>query len=333
MALPVSVEFLQRAAAETEFQVEALEKVVRLGELAGDVARHPFLGPALALKGGTALNLCWGAPSRLSVDLDYNVIGQPQRAVMLEARPQIEAAVEELGRRRGYLVQKSPDTFAGRKIYLRFTSAFGAADRIEVDLNFIFRVPVGAPEGRTLWQPGGLEPPTSLVVSLGELCVGKIMALLDRGAPRDAWDVARLPDLPDAPLASTRFRAQFLALSVILDHLVTSYTRERLAARLTERTIRDQLLPMFTTGEEPSAEELVGRAWAVVEPLLELTPEEMEFVEAIANGEFRPELLGHPAALELRGHRAIEWKLKNVREHLRRASSGRIRRSPPKRGS
>jgi hypothetical protein len=74
--LPTSVEFLERAAAETGFQVEALEKVVRLGELAADVARHPLLGPALAFKGGTALNLCWGPPSRLSVDLDYNVIDQ-----------------------------------------------------------------------------------------------------------------------------------------------------------------------------------------------------------------------------------------------------------------
>jgi hypothetical protein len=39
------------------FQTAALEKVVRLGELAVDVARHPLLGLALALKGGTALDL------------------------------------------------------------------------------------------------------------------------------------------------------------------------------------------------------------------------------------------------------------------------------------
>jgi predicted nucleotidyltransferase component of viral defense system len=53
-----------------------MEKVVRLGGLAGDIARHPFLGHVLALKGGTALNLCYGPPKRLSVDLDYNYIGE-----------------------------------------------------------------------------------------------------------------------------------------------------------------------------------------------------------------------------------------------------------------
>jgi adenine-specific DNA methylase len=47
--LPASVEFLERAAAETGFQVEALEKVVRLGELAADVARHPLAACRAAL--------------------------------------------------------------------------------------------------------------------------------------------------------------------------------------------------------------------------------------------------------------------------------------------
>lgn len=96
--MPASAELLQRTAAGTTSQAAALEKVVRLGELAGDVARHPLLGPTLTLKGGTALKLCWGGPSRLSVDLDYNLVGQLDRAAMLEARPRIEKAVEELGR-------------------------------------------------------------------------------------------------------------------------------------------------------------------------------------------------------------------------------------------
>ena len=79
-----SLEYLERCAAETGFQVTPLEKVVRLGEMAADVARHPFLGSVLALKGGTALNLCFEAPRRLSVDLDFNYIGHVEREKMLE---------------------------------------------------------------------------------------------------------------------------------------------------------------------------------------------------------------------------------------------------------
>ena len=321
--MPVSVEFLDRAASATGFQASALEKVVRLGELAGDVARHPLLGPTLALKGGTALNLCWGMPRRLSVDLDYNFIGTTDRAAMLDARPRIESAVEELGRRRGYVIQRSPDAFAGRKVFLRYTSAFGAPERIEADLNFIFRVPLAATAMRPLWQPGGLDSPRSLVVSLEELCIGKLLALLDRGAPRDAWDAARLPDLAGGMLASPRFRALFLALSATLDHPVTTYNRERLATQFSERTIREQLLPMLVASETPDSSGLVERAWSVVEPLLDVTPAEAEFVAAIERGEYLPHLLGDPGVVRLAKHPAIEWKLHNVREHLRRRAGGR----------
>jgi predicted nucleotidyltransferase component of viral defense system len=78
-----SLEYLERCAAETGFQIIPLEKVVRLGEVAADVSRHPLLGEALALKGGTALNLCFGAPQRLSVDLDFNYIAHLERERML----------------------------------------------------------------------------------------------------------------------------------------------------------------------------------------------------------------------------------------------------------
>ena len=77
--MSVSLEYLTRCSAETGYRVEPLEKVVRLGELAGDIARHPFLGRVLALKGGTALNLCYGPTEALSVDLDDNYIGAIER--------------------------------------------------------------------------------------------------------------------------------------------------------------------------------------------------------------------------------------------------------------
>ena len=82
--MSVSLEYLTQCAAETGYRVEPLEKVVRLGNLAGDIARHPLLGPVLALKGGTALNLCYGPPKRLSVDLDYNYVGEIERRKMLD---------------------------------------------------------------------------------------------------------------------------------------------------------------------------------------------------------------------------------------------------------
>ena len=48
-----------------------------------NVSRQPVLSRALALKGGTALNLCFGPPRRLSVDLDFNYIANVERERML----------------------------------------------------------------------------------------------------------------------------------------------------------------------------------------------------------------------------------------------------------
>jgi hypothetical protein len=62
--MPASLEYLERCSAQTGYQVVALEKVTRLGEIAGEIGRHPSLRDALALKGGTAINLCPGGRSR-----------------------------------------------------------------------------------------------------------------------------------------------------------------------------------------------------------------------------------------------------------------------------
>ncbi len=316
--MPASPELLRRLVAETGFGVGALEKVVRLGELAGDVSRHPLLGKVLVLKGGTALNLCWGPPQRLSVDLDYNYVGALERGRMIEERPRVEEAIDELGQRRGYSVQRSSDAFAGRKIFLGYRSTVGSSDRIEVDLNFLFRQHIGDPDPRALWQPGGLDRVPVKVVSLTELCIGKLLALLDRAAPRDAWDVARLPGLAGDLLRSRRFRAGFLAMATVLDHPVHTYTWERFRSRLSDRIIRDQLLPMLARGATPTAEILAEHAWSVVAPLVDLSTDELEFAQAVQHGELRLELLHDPYALLLERHPAIAWKLQNVASHLAR---------------
>jgi len=213
-----SLEYLEHCAAETGFQIGPLEKVTRLGELASHIARHTILGKLLALKGGTALNLFFGPPRRLSIDLDLNYIGHTEREKMLQDRPRVEAAVEELSKRLGYRVQRSADAFAGRKFFLIYRSVLSQNDRVEIDLNFIFRVPFAGIVPLQLWQPGELDRPDVQVVGLMELIIGKLLALLDRGAIRDVWDVAYLTGKTLDVLKERSFRARFIALSAILDH-------------------------------------------------------------------------------------------------------------------
>ena len=323
--MSVSLEYFQLCSAQTGYAIGSLEKVVRLGEIAADIARHPFLGKVLALKGGTALNLCLDQPHRLSVDLDFNYIGHLERDKMLTDRPQVEEALVKLAGRKAYRIQKSADAFAGRKIYLTYRSVTGKNDRIEVDLNFLFRLPIAGTMTQEMWQPGELERPTVRIVSFQEILVGKLLAYLDRSAARDAWDLAYLPVQAKEVMISERFRSWFIALSAILDHPLTTYTRDLIEKRITDHTVTEQLAPMLIGQAAPlQPSDLIERSWAIIYPFMMLSDKEAKYIASIQHGELYPELLfmddpeeGKRMAL----HPAILWKLVNVRDHLARVQT------------
>ena len=319
--MSVSLEYLERCAAETGFSAGTLEKVTRLGELAAAIASHPLLKNTLALKGGTAFNLCFGsAPNRLSVDLDYNYVAYAEREAMLADRPHIEEAIAALTQRLGFRIQQSADSFAGRKLFAAYRSVLGPESRIELDLNYLWRAPLDGTAARELWQPGGLDRPRVLTVSALELCVGKFLAFLDRSAPRDAWDVVRIPALTDETLRAPLFRPLFIALSATLPHALSDYNRGHIERRLTDRMIQEQLVPMLTAGTVQEEETLISRAWQVVERFTKLASHEQEYVVQIKNGVARTELLfpDDPVlSARIAGHPAILWKVNNVLKHRR----------------
>jgi Nucleotidyl transferase AbiEii toxin, Type IV TA system len=154
------------------------------GELAADIARHPRLSEALALKGGTPLNLGFGPPRRLSIDLDYNYVAQLDRDSMLAERPEIEAAVVQIAERQGFRVQTSAEAFAGRKLHLHYAAALDPAGVVQIAINYLHRLPLDAAATMALWQHGELNQPSVHAVGLSELLVGKLLALLDRGVRR-----------------------------------------------------------------------------------------------------------------------------------------------------
>ena len=322
--MSVSAAYLLQCGAETGFPATTLERVVRLGELAGDVVRHPVLGEALVLKGGTPLNLGFGPPARLSVDLDYNYIAHVEREQMLAHRPTIEAALVQLAERQGYRVQRSADAFAGRKLHLHFRSALGPAGLVQVDINYLHRLSLDEPVTMTLWQPGELDRPSVRVVDGRELLVGKLLALLDRGSPRDAWDVAGLPAPIRELLGQRRLRQLFLAMAATLDQPLPRYARERLEAALTDRIVNEQLAPMLNAGAPPNARDLAAAAWRAIAPLVHLSPEEAAYFEAVDAGQLRLDLIFPDEPTEadrLSAHPALQWKVLNVGKHAGSASA------------
>ena len=186
-------DFLARTAAETGFRGEMLEKVAHLLNLLRAIRENDFLRTRLALKGGTALNLFHFKMSRLSVDIDLNYIGAADRETMVAERPELEARLSSLCEREGYVIRHTPDTqFAGGKWQLRYASARGGQGNIEIDINYMFRVPLWPLTAKSSISIGALQAEDLLLMDIHELAGGKLAALLDRSAVRDLYDVVRL---------------------------------------------------------------------------------------------------------------------------------------------
>ena len=140
--LRISPEMLIAQAEATGFRPDVLEKVAHLLGLLDALKSHPFLKDKLALKGGTALNLFIFNVPRLSVDIDLNYVGAEDREAMLAERPNIERAVHSVFSREGFTVRRMPEDHAGGKWVLRYGSVPGETGNLEVDLNYMFRVPL-----------------------------------------------------------------------------------------------------------------------------------------------------------------------------------------------
>jgi hypothetical protein len=153
-----------------------LEKALRLLALLETLLQHPSLKGRLTLKGGTAINLFLFDVPRLSVDIDLNYVGAAERGAMLADRPRVEQAARAVFEREDLRVRRAPkmDEHAGGKWLLRYASALGGEANLEVDLNFMFRVPSGSYEafdransdlsGSTLclsWTIANLQPASS----------------------------------------------------------------------------------------------------------------------------------------------------------------------------
>jgi len=167
----VSREKLTVEAERTGFRADLLEKVAHLLYLLTSFQNHPFLKGKLALKGGTALNLFFLDVPRLSIDLDLNYVAQPGRDKMMRERPMVEQALTAVFSREGFTVKRMPEDHAGGKWILGYQSALGQPGNLEVDINFMFRVPLwplSTMDSRKLEEPkkGGIKQRTGVFLGV-----------------------------------------------------------------------------------------------------------------------------------------------------------------------
>lgn len=321
-AMRISPEQLSAEADSTGFRLDVLEKVAQLLGLLNALPTHPVLRGKLALKGGTALNLFILDVPRLSVDIDLNYVGTDDLESMQRERPDIVRAVTVVSEREGFVLRHSNlGDHAGVKLRLQYSGALGQAGNLEVDINFIFRVPlwpIARMDSRRVgaWQATGIP-----VMDIHELVAGKLAALLSRKQARDLFDSVHV--LKEAPVDRDRLRLALVVYCALnRENLLDS---SPVGVEFKPAELAETLIPTLrVTGDQARqprssyGRTLVAECRTALSSVLPFTEPERAFIRMVGDrGEIAPELLTADKALQerIRNHPALAWKAWNVRKY------------------
>lgn len=320
----ISRERLRAEAETTGFRPEVLEKVIHLLNLLEGFRSHPFLKGRLVLKGGTALNLFVFDVPRLSVDIDLNYIGAMDRETMLAERPKVEQAIQAVCAREGFALQRLPNEHAGGKWVLRYESALGQGGNLELDLNFMFRIPLWDIVVQDSRMVGSYQAREIPLLDLHELAAGKLAALLARRASRDLFDAHQL--LTQRKLDRDRLRVAFVLYGAMNRKDWRTVSVDDVSFEPNE--LKSQLLPTlqndYVSGiKQPDmwTRRLVDECRDALGVVLPLSDAEREFLDRLLDyGEIVPSILTTDEAWaeKIKQHPLLEWRASNVRKHKER---------------
>ncbi len=319
--MKISYETLTAQAEATGFRADVLEKVAHLLGLLEALGSHPFLKGKLVLKGGTALNLFVFNVPRLSVDIDLNYVGADDRQTMLAERPRIEQAVHAVFAREGFTVRRMPEEHAGGKWSLRYQSAAGQGGNLEVDLNFMYRVPLWTVTLFDSYPVGAWQASQIPVIDIHELAAGKLAALLVRRQARDLFDSHRI--LHRKNFDHDRLRTAFVVYGAMNRKDWRTVSIEDVNFESGE--LGRQLIPTLRVAESAEQESfdqygarLVEECRQALSVVLPFTDKEKAFLDLLLeHGEIDSTILTSDLDLQQRIQKQplLEWKAVNVRKY------------------
>lgn len=316
----VSAERLAADAEATGFRPDVLEKVIHLLGLLDALHSHPFLKGKLALKGGTALNLFVFDVPRLSVDIDLNYVGAETTEAMLNERQRTEEALQAVFSREDFGIRRIPAGHAGGKWSLHYQAASGQSGRIDVDLNYMFRVPLWPLTAMDSQPLGGWRATGIPVVDIHELAAGKLTALLARRKARDLFDSSLLLSVDGLDVA--KLRTAFVVYGAMVRRDWRPVSVEDVAFDLEE--LSSQLVPALRVGDMQGldaaayGDDLVRQCRLALSAILPLNDGELAFLDRLLDaGEINASLLTTDTALQerIQAQPQLRWKAQNVRSY------------------
>ncbi|MGE0038703.1 MAG: nucleotidyl transferase AbiEii/AbiGii toxin family protein [Xanthobacteraceae bacterium] len=314
-----SRETLQDIAADRQLQPATLERVIRLIDILDAFGADTLIGPRVALKGGTALNVFHSDLDRLSVDIDVNYVGALDKEQMDADRPGLEDRIERLMESKGYAARREPSEHAGGKWIYRYASALGGAGTIEIDINYLYRGPLFGVDRMASVAIGSYQARNVPVLDIHEIIAGKMVALVTRRAARDLFDAHRIIAMPSLDWAKIKLATLMIGASAkSIDWRSASSVAigcdvGDISGKLT-MCLHDRYFDAFG-GPASWIETVTAECRDKLALLFEFTAGERTFLDAVLDrGEIDASTLEAPddvrAAIE--ASPALRWKAQNV---------------------
>ena len=317
--LEQSKEYFESFSRKTGFHRDTLEKVYRLLDLLKEINSHPQLRNSLVLKGGTAINLIYFEFPRLSVDIDFNFIGRIGKEAKDVERAKIEKSIEDIFVFKKYRFIPESE-YGSQKYYLEYINSSGNRDRIKIEINFLHRLPLLGTVKQKLVIPFPEVKIKAAVLKTEELFAGKSIALVDRLAPRDLYDVYNLKK-KRIPVSIMLFRKLFIFYGCLSRKDFRQYELADID-RITRQDIKEDLWPLLRKSEIPDLKEMLDYVKPFLRQLFKYQPKEKEYIENFFKGEFKPELL-FGTLLDVKNldkHPMVIWKQLHIKEWLKKTA-------------
>ncbi|MCM1060082.1 MAG: nucleotidyl transferase AbiEii/AbiGii toxin family protein [Eubacterium sp.] len=302
---------LGRQAKELGFVRDTFEKVCRLADVLSFMESNPILSDSLALKGGTAINLTIFNLPRLSVDIDMDFSKNISRDAMLRERERINDQIRKYMTASGYnFSPRSKQYHALDSFVYEYINTGGMKDNLKIEINYMLRCHIFPVSRRIVELPWDDKALTVLSVHPIEIFSAKTVALLNRSAARDLYDMFNLQKygLLDESQEEL-FKKCIIFYSAIASEKVPEHFDFDRIGKISAQKIKTDLLPVLRKSERfdlPTAQKQVEDYLKGI-----LLPEDnLSFWRAFAMGEYKPELLFDDSELLMRikQHPMALWK-------------------------
>jgi len=307
---------LARQAHALDFLPHTFEKVARLTEVLRFLNETPELREALALKGGTAINLTMFRLPRLSVDIDLDFALNLPREEMLARRERVTALLGRFMAAEGYNERdKSKRSHSLDSTVYAYINAAGNLDNIKVEINYSLRCHVlPTVEAAAETSDAFAAVPIRTLAPI-EIFASKIVALAGRTAARDLYDLNNMIAFSlfePAELDMLR-KCALLYLAIAGEAGAQTLDFHRLDS-ITPRKIKTDLYPVIRSTERFDFAAAKQRVGDFLAEHMTPAPHETEFLQRFAAGQYAPEVLFGDAEIvtRVKAHPMALWRMQQA---------------------